>query len=164
VRPAAANRLLCGCRWSRSLVVGQVELVVTLGSIAVVLLIGLGVFVVLRRGLRPIEAMPAQADRVTAGDLTDRVGPYDPASEVGRLGSALNGMLARIETAVLEREADQELMRQFFGRQPRAAHPAGLAACQRRALPAGRGDRTRPARRGHATHRPGDPADGPAGR
>ena len=94
--------------------VGQVELVVTLGSIAVVLLIGLGVFVVLRRGLRPIEAMAAQANRVTAGDLTNRVGPYDPASEVGRLGAALNGMLARIETAVLEREADQELMRQFF--------------------------------------------------
>jgi two-component system OmpR family sensor kinase len=92
----------------------QVELIVLLGSIAVVLLIGFGVFVVLRRGLRPIETMAAQADRITAGDLTDRVAPHHPGSEVGRLGTALNGMLARIEAGVQEREASQQQMRRFF--------------------------------------------------
>ena len=92
----------------------QVELIVILGSIAVVLLIGFGVFVVLRRGLRPIEAMAAQADRITAGDLTDRVTTHHPGSEVGRLGTALNGMLARIEAGVQERETSQQQMRQFF--------------------------------------------------
>jgi two-component system, OmpR family, sensor kinase len=92
----------------------QVELIVILGSIAAVLLIGLGVFVVLRRGLRPIEAMAAQADRITAGDLTERVTPHHPGSEVGRLGAALNGMLARIEAGVHEREASQQQMRRFF--------------------------------------------------
>jgi two-component system, OmpR family, sensor kinase len=92
----------------------QVELIVIWGSIAVVLLIGLGVFVVLRRGLRPIEAMAAQADRITAGDLTDRVTLHGPGSEVGRLGTALNGMLARIEADVAEREASQQQMRRFF--------------------------------------------------
>jgi Signal transduction histidine kinase len=66
--------------------IDKVEAIVTTGSIAVVLLIGLGVFVVLRRGLRPIEAMAGQADRITAGDLTDRVTPQNPRSEVGRLG------------------------------------------------------------------------------
>ena len=94
--------------------IDKVEFIVTSGSIAVVLLIGLGVFVVLRRGLRPIEAMAGQADRITAGDLTDRVAPQNPRSEVGRLGAALNGMLARIETGVHEREASQEQMRRFF--------------------------------------------------
>jgi two-component system, OmpR family, sensor kinase len=94
--------------------IGKVEAIVTTGSIAVVLLIGLGVFVVLRRGLRPIEAMAGQADRITAGDLTDRVTPHSPRSEVGRLGAALNGMLARIETGLQEREASQEQMRRFF--------------------------------------------------
>jgi two-component system, OmpR family, sensor kinase len=94
--------------------INQVELIVTLGSVAVVLLIGLGVFVVLRRGLRPIEAMAVQADRITAGDLTDRVTPHNVRSEVGRLGAALNGMLARIETSVQEREASQEQIRRFF--------------------------------------------------
>jgi two-component system, OmpR family, sensor kinase len=92
----------------------QVELIVGLGSIAVVLLIGFGVFVVLRRGLRPIETMAAQADRITAGDLTDRVTPHHPGSEVGRLGTALNGMLGRIEADVQEREASQQQMRRFF--------------------------------------------------
>jgi two-component system, OmpR family, sensor kinase len=86
----------------------QVELIVTLGSIAVVLLIGLGVFAVARRGLRPIEAMAREADRITGGDLTDRVATHDPRTEVGRLGAALNGMLARIETS-------QQQMRRFFG-------------------------------------------------
>ncbi len=94
--------------------IDQVEAIVTFGSIAVVLLIGLGVFVMLRRGLRPIEAMARQADRISGGALTDRVTPQNPGSEVGRLGAALNGMLARIEADVHEREASQQQMRQFF--------------------------------------------------
>ena len=94
--------------------IDQVEAIVTFGSIAVVLLIGLGVFVVLRRGLRPIEAMARQADRISGGALTDRVTPQNPRSEVGRLGAALNGMLARIEADVHEREASQQQMRRFF--------------------------------------------------
>ena len=94
--------------------IDQVELIVILGSIAVVLLIGAGVFFMLRRGLRPIENMARQADRITGGDLTDRVAPHNPRSEVGRLGAALNGMLGRIEADVQEREASQQQMRRFF--------------------------------------------------
>ncbi len=94
--------------------IDQVEVIVAFGSIAVVLLIGLGVFAVLRRGLRPIEAMARQADRITGGDLTDRVAPHHPRSEVGRLGAALNGMLGRIEADLYEREASQQQMRRFF--------------------------------------------------
>jgi two-component system OmpR family sensor kinase len=85
----------------------QVEALVTFGSIAVVLLIGCGVFIVVRRGLRPVEAMARQADRITGGDLIGRVATHNPRSEVGRLGAALNGMLARIETS-------QQQMRRFF--------------------------------------------------
>jgi two-component system OmpR family sensor kinase len=92
----------------------QIEHIVVIGSAAMVLLIGAGVFMVLRRGLRPIEAMASQADRITAGDLSDRVAPHNPRSEVGRLGGALNGMLTRIEATVQEREASQEQMRRFF--------------------------------------------------
>jgi two-component system, OmpR family, sensor kinase len=92
----------------------RMRLIVLIGSAAAVLVISVGVFWLLRRGLRPIETMATQADRITAGDLTDRVIEQDPRSEVGRLGSALNGMLARIEASVQEREAGQELMRRFF--------------------------------------------------
>jgi two-component system, OmpR family, sensor kinase len=92
----------------------QIERIVMIGSAVVLLLIGAGVFMVLRLGLRPIEVMAVQADRITAGDLADRVAPHNPRSEVGRLGAALNGMLTRIEAAVQEREISQEQMRQFF--------------------------------------------------
>jgi len=94
--------------------VDRLELIVIAGSLAAGLLVGLGVAWIVRRGLRPIETMAIQADRITAGDLTDRVGPHDPATEVGRLAAALNGMLARIEASIEEREASQELTRRFF--------------------------------------------------
>jgi two-component system, OmpR family, sensor kinase len=94
--------------------VGQVELILVLGSAAAGLLAAGGVAWVMRRGLRPIETMAGQADAITAGDLTSRVGPHDPRTEVGRLGVALNGMLARIAEFVTEREASQEATRRFF--------------------------------------------------
>jgi two-component system OmpR family sensor kinase len=94
--------------------VGQLELILAIASVAVGLLVAGGIGLVLRRGLRPIERMAGQADKITAGDLTERVRPQDPGTEVGRLGAALNGMLTRIETSVSEREASQELTRRFF--------------------------------------------------
>ena len=94
--------------------VSQLEGILALGSLAAALFVALGVALIMRRGLRPIEVMAGEADRITAGDLADRVSPQDPASEVGRLGAALNGMLARIEAAIAEREASQELTRRFF--------------------------------------------------
>ena len=94
--------------------VNRVRLIVATGSAAVAVLIFLGVGLVMRRGLRPIEVMASQADRITAGDLTNRVDPAETGSEVGRLGAALNGMLARIEASVAEGEANQELMRRFL--------------------------------------------------
>jgi two-component system, OmpR family, sensor kinase len=92
----------------------QLRLIVIIGSGAAAALIFVGVSLVMRRGLRPIEMMAARADRITAGDLADRVGPADTGSEVGRLGAALNGMLGRIAASVTEREAGQDLMRRFF--------------------------------------------------
>jgi two-component system, OmpR family, sensor kinase len=94
--------------------VDHLELILAIASVAVGLLVAGGIGLVLRRGLRPIERMAGQADRVTAGDLTERVRPQDPRTEVGRLGAALNGMLTRIEASVSEREASQELTRRFF--------------------------------------------------
>jgi two-component system, OmpR family, sensor kinase len=94
--------------------VDHVELILAIASVAVGMLVAGGIGLVLRRGLRPIERMASQADKITAGDLTERVRPQDPGTEVGRLGAALNGMLTRIEASVSEREASQELTRRFF--------------------------------------------------
>jgi len=94
--------------------VGRLELIVVVGSIAALALIGLGVSVVVRRGMRPLEAMASEADRINAGELAHRVDTDNPHSEVGRLGLALNGMLSRIEASVAEHKASQERMQRFF--------------------------------------------------
>ena len=94
--------------------VDRLELILAVVSVTVGLAVAGGIGLVLRRGLRPIERMASQADKITAGDLTERVRPQDPGTEVGRLGAALNGMLTRIEASVGEREASQELTRRFF--------------------------------------------------
>jgi len=94
--------------------VDRLRAIVVTGSAAAAVLIFLGVGLVMRQGLRPIETMAKQADRITAGDLTDRVDEAHSGSEVARLGAALNGMLGRIQASVAEREASQDLMRRFL--------------------------------------------------
>jgi two-component system, OmpR family, sensor kinase len=121
--------------------VGQLELILIIGSAAAGLIAAGGAASVMRRGLRPIEVMAGQADRINAGDLTDRVSPHDPRTEMGRLGAALNGMLARIGDFVAEREASQEATRRFFAdashelRTPLASLRVNAELYQQGALP-----------------------------
>ena len=121
--------------------VGQLELILIIGSAAAGAIAAGGVAWVMRRGLRPVEVMAGQADKINAGDLTDRVSPHDPRTEIGRLGAALNGMLARIEDFVAEREASQEATRRFFAdashelRTPLASLRANAELYQQGALP-----------------------------
>jgi two-component system, OmpR family, sensor kinase len=113
--PAAAGTLVATTSLAAvNGTVGRLERILVIGSLAAALLVAVGVGVVVRRGLRPIETMATHADRITAGDLTDRVSPHDPATEVGRLGAALNGMLTRIQASICEREASQQATRRFF--------------------------------------------------
>ena len=87
------------------------ELVAALCLLA---LVALGAWLVLRRGLRPLEQMAATASTITAGQLATRVEPADERSEVGQLGLALNTMLGRLEGAFDEREATEQRLRQFL--------------------------------------------------
>ena len=66
--------------------VGQLELILVIGSAAAGLLAVGGVAWIMRRGLRPIEAMAGQADKISAGDLTERVSPADTRTEAADLG------------------------------------------------------------------------------
>ena len=75
---------------------------------------------VVRRSLRPLDEIEQVAEDIAAGDLSRRVPEPDERTEVGRLAGALNGMLARIERAIGEREAaaaaaqdSEERMRRF---------------------------------------------------
>jgi two-component system OmpR family sensor kinase len=75
--------------------------------------IGVAGFWIVRLGLRPLDRMAATASRITAGDLTLRVEDADTRTEIGRLGAALNVMLARIEEAFRLRAASEERLRRF---------------------------------------------------
>ncbi|WP_063793094.1 cell wall metabolism sensor histidine kinase WalK [Frankia sp. R43] len=70
-------------------------------------------YVVVRLGLRPLEQMERTADAIAAGDLTRRVANAGPRTEAGRLGRALNTMLAQIEAAFRQRESSENRLRQF---------------------------------------------------
>lgn len=73
-----------------------------------------GAWLVLRKGLRPLERMATSASSITTGDLSQRVFPADQRTEVGQLGLALNTMLDGIEIAFDEREATERRLRQFL--------------------------------------------------
>jgi two-component system OmpR family sensor kinase len=62
------------------------------------------------RGLREIEVTAAQ---IADGDLSQRVPPAPETTEVGRLGAALNSMLAQIEAAFDARTRSEDRMRRF---------------------------------------------------
>ena len=65
-------------------------------------------------GLRPLRRMEEVAGDIAAGDLSRRVEPANSRTEVGRLGLALNAMLAQIEGAFAEREAGERRLRRFL--------------------------------------------------
>ena len=80
------------------------------------LLAALGVagWYAIRSQLRPLRRIETTAAAIAAGDLTRRVeAGGHPATEVGRLTVALNGMLAQLETAFAARTLANRRMRDF---------------------------------------------------
>jgi two-component system OmpR family sensor kinase len=85
---------------------------VSVTVLVLVLLASLAAFVV-RLGLRPLTSMERLAAEISAGNLSGRVSDTDPHTEPGRLGVALNLMLARIEAEVSARTGSEQRLRQF---------------------------------------------------
>ena len=88
----------------------RIQLIVGLAAIAAVAVV---CWILIRRAFAPIDGMIASAGRIAEGDLTERTAVDSDDSEVGRLGSALNVMLDRIESAVAEKTESEERMRRF---------------------------------------------------
>ncbi|WP_267277843.1 sensor histidine kinase [Arthrobacter sp. CDRTa11] len=65
------------------------------------------------RSFRPLARVEKTAAAIAAGDLSRRVEVDNPGTELGRLGSSLNAMLAHIETAFSARTASEGRMRRF---------------------------------------------------
>ena len=81
---------------------------------AVLLALGLAARFVVRVGLLPLERMGHTAGAIAGGDLSHRVEPADPRTEVGRLGLSLNAMLERLERAFAGQKASEERLRRFL--------------------------------------------------
>jgi two-component system, OmpR family, sensor kinase len=88
----------------------RIELLVTALVLASLGLLGLWV---VDLGLRPLSAIGATASAIAGGDLSRRVERAEPRTEVGRLGLALNAMLARIEAAFNAQAASEQRLRRF---------------------------------------------------
>ena len=80
----------------------QTEALISLAVVAATVVLAL---VIIEIGLRPLRRMGAVAKDIAAGDLTRRVEPATPRTEIGRLGLALNAMLSQIEAAFAQRTA-----------------------------------------------------------
>lgn len=90
-----------------------VRILLIVGAIALAITT-LGCWWLLRRGLRPVDRMIDTAAAIAAGDLSRRVPSFSPRSELGRLGGALNEMLAQIEESIRVRAASEERLRRFI--------------------------------------------------
>jgi two-component system OmpR family sensor kinase len=82
-------------------------------SLVVVGAVGCLAWALVRVGMRPLRRIEDTAGAIAAGDLSQRIEPGRPGTEVGRLSDALNAMLAQIEHAFREREASEARLRRF---------------------------------------------------
>lgn len=83
-------------------------------TVAILLLLAVSAFWVARIGLRPLDRMQETAAAIAEGRLDARVTDTDPHTETGRLGAALNIMLARIQAALDASAASEARLRQFL--------------------------------------------------
>jgi signal transduction histidine kinase len=81
---------------------------------ALIALLAIGGSWLIGRGLRPLDQMASTANDITSrGDLAARVADAGDGTEVGRLGSAINTMLDRIQQAFGARLRSEQKVREF---------------------------------------------------
>ncbi|MFF2377696.1 sensor histidine kinase [Streptomyces xiamenensis] len=82
---------------------------------AVLALLGLAGWFAVRAGLGPLRRIESTAAAIASGDLSSRVPELAaPRTELGRLSTALNGMLDRIEAGDAARADAEQRMRRFI--------------------------------------------------
>jgi two-component system OmpR family sensor kinase len=86
------------------------EIAISSGITIIVLVV---TWLLVRRGMRPLERMGATARSIASGNLGSRVSPSNERTEVGQLGLALNGMLSQIERAFAARDVTEQKLRHF---------------------------------------------------
>jgi two-component system OmpR family sensor kinase len=92
----------------------RLVLIEAVTSLGLIMALGAGAWLILRRGLSPLERMATTARSISAGDLDERVDATDARTEVGQLGEAFNTMLDDLQEAFAERDATEQRLRQFL--------------------------------------------------
>ena len=86
----------------------------TVAGAVLLALLTIGSWLILRRGLRPLESMAVAAGSIHEGDMSVRVAPSDGRGEVGQLGLALNSMLDNLQVAFDAQKESEAKLRQFL--------------------------------------------------
>ena len=76
-------------------------------------LIALASRTMIKVGLKPLSDVENTAEKIAAGDLSARLPDAKPTTEVGRLTTSLNTMLARIEESFTVRKTSEDKLRRF---------------------------------------------------
>ncbi|GGK96874.1 two-component sensor histidine kinase [Sphaerisporangium melleum] len=115
-RAVVVTEGLSGAPRTRLIAIRMDDIDATVNRLALIVAgVGGGVLVILgfachwlvRRSLRPLGEIERTAGAIAGGDLSRRVPLRHRRTEMGRLGRAINGMLAQIEAAFRDREASE---------------------------------------------------------
>ena len=77
----------------------EILVVLVLGLPLIVVLAGLGGYVLARRALSPIDHLAGEARRITAERLDERLSVPNEHDEIGRLAAVINDTFARLESS-----------------------------------------------------------------
>jgi len=89
-------------------------LIEAFGSLALLAAAGLGVRVVVRAALRPLDAVVATATRIAGGASGERLRPDRSDTELGRLAGAFDTMVEALERSAARAVRAEETMRRFL--------------------------------------------------
>jgi two-component system, OmpR family, sensor kinase len=93
--------------------IGKLGFFFLLIGLLLVTLVAIASRIVIKIGMQPLEDVEITAEQIAAGDLSARMPDANPHTEVGRLVTSLNSMLARIETSFAARSESENRLRRF---------------------------------------------------
>ena len=99
--------------------VGHLNRTITLVSLVVLAVLGFLGYALIHSRLRNLVEVEQTAERIAAGDLSQRVPNSDAKTEVGRVATAINQMLSRIEESFQAQQASENEARESEARMRR---------------------------------------------
>lgn len=93
---------------------GLVMLQIIISSVVLAVIAAVGYWLI-KLSLRPLRVVEQTASAIAGGDYDRRVPEWPLHTEVGRLASALNIMLTRLQKSIEQAQSQEEQMRRFVG-------------------------------------------------